>query len=561
MNKHDYSYYKKTIEKLFLIVDKQAKEIPFKLNPPQERILKEIDASNRDIILKARKEGISSLILAMFCIDFLTIPNIKCVVISHEDKATQRLFARAKYFLDSMIKTWPGELPFHLDKSSTHEMYNRDMKSYFYIGTAGAKVFGRGDDIHNLHISELAFWDNQDRIMTGLVNALTPDGRIIIETTANGFGDYFWNMWNKAKEHTSIYRNHFIPWFEDPTNIYPVVEPFELIPEEQNLANVFHLTKEQLAWRRFKINDSNGDWKDPATWDNFNQENPSTAEEAFIVSGNPVFSPMALSFYLARSQKPKKIGYLRGYSPVTIEDNEKGYLKIWKEPDEFHTYAIGCDVSEGKMINEEDKDRDASCAQVFDKHTYELVASWYGRIDPDRLGRELDLLGRYYNDALIGVERNAIGVTPLVTLRDLGYPNLYYREKLGLMADKITSELGWVTDSISKESLIADAVNLIRDKRLIIPDEDTLSELRNFMRDREGKAKAAKGGHDDRVMAFLIGLRMLAKAKSVSSVNEIEKPDGGWESGGFTMDGQTFDSKGWPSAPGATEGDLYESDI
>lgn len=552
---HDAEFYRRAIEKMFLIVDKDMSAVPFLLNPPQQKILKGL--GNMDVILKARQEGISSLILAMFAVDFITIENIRCVVIAHEEKATQRLFARAKYFLDSMHQTWPGELPYRLTKSSTHEMYNKEKNSYFYIGTAGSRAFGRSDTINNLHISELALWDEQDRNMLALLQAVPKTGRIIIESTANGTGDYFWDLCNKARQHTSPFMFHFLPWFDLPDYVYPVEENLELTPEEQNLINTFRLTREQIAWRRFKINQMKGDYKDPATWDNFNQEFPATADEAFIMSGNPVFSPMALSYYLARSQKPKMVGYLRGYSPVTIEPNEKGYLKIWKEPDEFHTYAIGVDVAEGKMINEEEKDRDASCAQVFDKQTYELVATWHGRIDPDRLGRELDLLGRYYNDALIGVERNAIGITPLVILRDLGYPNLYYRERIGMMADKITSELGWVTDRISKEDLIGDAVKLIRDKRLVIPDEDTLGELRNFMRDSEGSARAAKGGHDDRVMAFLIGLRMLSKARSVSSFNDIERPDGYEDNQSFAMGGQTFNGQGWPIHPNAS-GDLYD---
>jgi hypothetical protein len=556
---HDSSFYKSAIEKMFFIVNKDLKAVPFKLNPPQIRILKEIDHSSRDIILKARKEGISSLVLAMFAIDFLTVENIRCVVISHEDGATQRLFARAKYFIDSMAKTWPGELPYHLTISSTHEMYNKDKNSYFYIGTAGARAFGRGDDIHNLHVSELSFWREQESVMLGLSNSMTPNGRIIIETTANGYGDYFYDMWIKARSGNSPYRTHFIPWFEDPTNVFPVEKNMELIKEEQDLMNAYHLTKEQISWRRWKINEGKGDWRDPQTWDRFNQENPATADEAFIVSGNPVFSPMMLAYYSSHTKKPSLTGYLRGYNPVSIEPNEKANLKIWRTPHEFHTYAIGVDVSEGKMDEDGKSGGDASCAQVFDKTTYEQVAVWYGRVDPDRLGRELDLLGRYYNDALIGVERNAVGVTPLVTLRDLGYPNLYYREKIGMMADKITSELGWVTDSISKESIIADAINLLRDKRLILYDEDTMNELRTFMRDAEGHAKAAKSSHDDRVMAFLIGLRMLAKATAQSNTNSIEQDDMDAPQG-FMMNGVSFSKEGLPVSPDQMSNDLYQGD-
>ena len=555
----DNFFYQRGIEKLFYIVNKEMQAVPFKLRPPQKKINDNL--GQMDIILKARQEGISSLILARFALDWLTIENIRCVVVSHEDKATQRLFDRVRYYIESMSKTWPGEMPFKMKYNSRREIVNLEKNSVFYIGTAGAKAFGRGDTINNLHLSELALWPDQERVMTGLLQAVPKDGRVTIESTANGMGDYFYDLWVKSSAKKSGFKTHFLAWFEDPDYIMPVTYDLELTEQEQVLINKYGLSREQIAWRRWKINQMGGDYLDPNSWDKFNQEFPENPEMAFIMSGNPVWSPSIIRHYMSITQKPKIIGNLRGYNPVQVEPHEKGFLKVYKEPDEFHTYAIGVDVSEGKMISEDEskKERDASCAQVFDKNTYEQVAVWYGNIDPDKLGRELDMLGRYYNNALIGVERNAIGITPLIVLRDLYYPNLYYRERIGLMVEKVTAELGWVTDSISKESIIADATNLLRDKRIMIYDENTVAEMRHFIRDADGKARAEKSTHDDMVMAMLIALRMLAKAKSTNFVNQIERSD--FEDGekGFFMDGQSFDSKGMPVHP--NDMDRGESDI
>lgn len=536
--------------------------IPFKLNPPQLRVLKEM--GNMDMILKARQEGISSLVLAMFAIDFLTVENVRCVVISHEDKSTQRLFDRVRYFLESMKKSWPGELPYKLKYNSRHELVNVEKNSYFYIGTAGAKAFGRGDTINNLHVSELALWPDQERTMIGLIQAVPKDGRIVIESTANGIGDYFYKLWIKSREGDSAFSVHFLPWFALPDYVMPANNIGELTEEEQNLMNTYGISREQVAWRRWKISQMNGDWRDPATWDKFNQEFPSNAEEAFIVSGNPVWSPMMLKYYLTHAQKPKLIGNLRGYNPITVEPNEKGFLKIYKEPEEFHTYAIGVDVSEGKIVSEEGgRERDASCAQVIDKTTYEQVAVWHGRIDPDLLGRQVEMLGRYYNDALIGVERNAVGITPLIVLRDLNYPNLYYREQIGMITEKITAELGWVTTTQSKESLISDATNLLRDKRIIINDEQTVGEMMSFVRDGDGHAKAAKSAYDDRVMSFLIAMRMTARAKNINKGNEIERSDEDMlsQDRGFYMGGNSFNSQGMPTPPDQMNGGLGGDDF
>lgn len=559
---HPPDFYKKAIEKSFWIVNTGMESVPFTLNFPQDRINKEL--GNLDIILKARQEGISSLIGARFLVDWLTIENVRCVMIAHEDKATQRLFERVKYFLDSLSRDWDKEssLPYALKFNSRHEIVNTKMNSIFYIGTAGAKAFGRSDTINNLHISELSMWPDQERMMIGLLQAVPKDGNIVIESTANGIGDYFYKLCVKAREGTSPFRFHFLPWYEHKSYVMPVTYPLELTPEEQNLCNAYHLSREQVAWRRWKINQMNGDWQDPGTWDMFNQEFPATADDAFIVSGNPVWSPMLLKFYLTHTKKPVLMGNLRGFDPVSIEPHEKGYLKIYKEPNEFHTYAIGVDVSEGKTVGDEagtGRERDASCAQVFDKTTYEQVAVWHGRCDPDRLGRELDLLGRYYNEALIGVERNAVGITPLIVLRDLNYPNLYYREQIGMITDKVTSELGWLTTTQSKESLIADATHLLRDKRIQIYDDMTINEMMSFVRDSDGHAKAAKSAYDDRVMAFMIALRMLSRAKTANNANEIERDDI-QAGGGFYFQGQSFNSSGLPVTPEDMGGDMYQGD-
>lgn len=556
---HDSNYYKQGIEKLFYIVDTEMKAVPFLLNHPQDRVNKEL--GSRDIILKARQEGISSLIGARFLLDWLTVENVRCVMIAHEEKATQRLFQRVKYFLESLKTTWPGELPYKLKQNSAHEMYNEKLNSTFYIGTAGAKAFGRSDTINNLHISELSMWPEQERLMIALLQAVPKDGNITIESTANGIGDYFYEMCVKARDHRSPFKFHFLPWYELNTYVMPVTTPMELIDQEQDLVNKYGLKREQIAWRRWKINEMNGDWQDPSSWDKFNQEFPATADEAFIVSGNPVWSPNLLKYYMARTDKPFMIGDLVGQYPPSVEPNEKGYLKIYKPPSEFHTYAIGVDVATGAKPDGESakRERDASCAQVFDKTTYEQVAVWHGRVDPDKLGRELDRLGRYYNEALIGVERNAVGITPLMVLRNLDYPNVYYREQIGMMVDKVTNEMGWVTTQQSKESLIADATLLLRDKRIILYDEETVGEMTKFMRDADGRARAAKGAYDDRVMALLIGFRMLSRARSTSNVNQIEREDFTGQEG-FTQGGQTFNAQGYPVHPDEMGGDLYSGD-
>ena len=519
----DYDKYKKAIERSFDIVDKDANTVPFILNTVQDRMLKEL--SGQDIILKGRQQGVSSLFLAMFTVDFLMVENVKCVVIAHEQKVTQRLFDRVRFYLDTLKKKFPGIAPpFELELNSRHEMSNKLKNSSFYIGTAGARAFGHGDTINNLHVSELSRWNNQERILSGLLQAVPKNGRIVIETTANGYGDYFYNLWTRSNSDNPSYKPHFIPWFETPEYIRPVEKDFLLSESEIAIKEKYHLTDEQMAWRKWKIAQLNDDVNTPYR---FNEQYPCSPEEAFIVSGNPVWSPSLLSWYLLKTKDPIRIGNLIGFNPVTLEENEKGYVKIFKEPNEFHDYVIGADVSEGIIISQDDesKERDFSAASVIDKNTFEQVATWHGRIDPDQYGRQLDMLGRFYNNALIAVERNAMGLTPLITLRDLNYPRLYYREKFGQISEKTTQELGWVTDQTTKDLIINDATQLLRERRLLIYDKETITEMMSFVRNSSGRAGAASSAWDDRVMSLLIGIKMLGKPMGPSYRNAIEAPD------------------------------------
>lgn len=513
-------YYVNAIQKLFLIVDKKGKTIPFKLNEPQTVTLEKL--TGRDMILKARQEGISSLLLAIFAVDFLMVENMNCVVISHETGATQKLLEKVKFYLNSLEQTFPGGFPYKLKYNTRNEITIEEKNSTFYIGTAGQRAFGRGQTIQNLHVSELAFYQDQERIMLGLLQAVPAEGRIMIESTANGVGNFFHNLWKKAKNNETVFKPIFLPWYLLKEYSHPIHQGFVLDEEEKELAQKYNLSNEQLNWRRRKIKELNGNI------DAFNQEYPLTDTDAFIVSGNPIWSPTMLKKYLLKCKEPKMVGNLVGAYEPFFEENPKGNLKIWVEPVKGHDYVIGGDIAEGlEMSTEGDKGNrtDFSCAYVLDRKTAEVVAVWHGRLIGDQMGHVLDLLGRYYNTAFIGVERNHQGLLPLMTLRDLNYPRLYYQEKLGLDADKMTPKLGWYTDRFTRPLMVDEGSRWLREGRVTIYDEDLIDEMFSFVRYPDGQGRAAQGAYDDRVMAFLITLQMYVRNPFSSSQNDIERED------------------------------------
>lgn len=257
-----YLKFQELIEKYFDIVDKKQQVVPFILNKVQKHFLENMTEKN--IILKARQLGISSLLLAILTLRFLFKQNQRCVVVSHEASATQKLLDRVKFFISSVERKLNTKVP--LKYNSRSELLNEAVNSSFYIGTAGSKSFGRGDTLTALLLSEFAFYDDPETILSGVFQAVVQDGLVFIETTANGF-NFFKTLWDEAEERG--FKRHFYN------------------PEWEYDDEFLEAKKKEL--KRF-----------------FDQEYPMSPEIAFLSSGDLYFDRLALEDYLKEIKEPIK---------------------------------------------------------------------------------------------------------------------------------------------------------------------------------------------------------------------------------------------------------------
>lgn len=257
--------YKKFIEARFKIVDKQGNEIPFVLNNVQEKYLTE-DFTGRDVILKARQQGFSSLILAMFTADFILKENSRSVIVADiSDNATE-LLDRVKQYIRAYEGITGIKVP--LKYNSKYELFNEAMNSRYTIGTADNREFGRSKTITNLHLSEFAFYPDAEKLFAGVMQAVVPDGKVIIETTANGF-NFFKSFWEQCKTGERPFKALF----------YKAADFYEY--------NFLENKAKELG-RLFK------------------QEYPATDIEAFLTSGDLFFDTEALQWYLDNSTDPNE---------------------------------------------------------------------------------------------------------------------------------------------------------------------------------------------------------------------------------------------------------------
>lgn len=250
--------YRKWIEDSLRIVNKKKQEVDFILNPAQRFVLKEL--ANRSIILKARQLGASSLALAIFTCDFILEENSYSVVVADIEENAIGFLDRVKRYIEAYQEKKGKKV--YLKYNSRTELYNEVMNSIFKVGTARNTQFGRSRTITNLLLSEGAYYQDLEAIIASAVQAVVEDGRIILETTANGF-NYFKTFWDNAgaKGFKKIFLNAKLEYDD-----------------------AFLEAKKRELGRLF------------------NQEYPLTPEEAFLVSGDLFFDREALMWYMANKR-------------------------------------------------------------------------------------------------------------------------------------------------------------------------------------------------------------------------------------------------------------------
>jgi hypothetical protein len=186
---------------------------------------------------------------------------------------------------------------------------------------------------------------------------------------------------------------------------------------------------------------------------------------------------------------------------MEFRPTQDGEFQVWEFPTPDGVYVIGADVAEGLGHG------DWSSAHVIEARTQTVVAHWHGHIEPDLYGDLLCEIGWWYNTALLGVENNNHGLTTLKAAQRYGYRNLYRTRRLQQRNPEATEVLGWRTTSATKPLAIDELSASIRDGELGLRCGFTLSELRTFVRDHNGRMHGSP--HDDRVMSLAIAYQML----------------------------------------------------
>lgn len=472
---------------LYNVVNKNGRKTIFSPNNIQRQLNK--SSAKRKMILKARQMGVSTNELIKQLDYALFNKNVNCCILAHEQDAIEKLFRiprRAYDFMNPILEVTP------LDKGggSKYEMYFPKINSRIFCD-----LENRGSTINWLHISEMAFVKELDRVKATL-ESVPINGIVTIESTPNGL-NHFYDDW--MNEDTN-YEKLFFPWYfhEEYFIKNHELTVKSLTSDELNLISYakkkygLDISLDQISFRRFKQRELKAMFK---------QEYPEDDATCFLTSGGNPFNLEIL----------KKL-YDNAPTPLRVVDG----LRIYKEHEKNKIYVLGADTAEGVG-------GDKSAVHVFNATNREQVAVWHGNCKPGEFAEKLVEIAELYKTKFtnqpeewpeIAPERNNHGHAVLLKLDEiLNYPNIY---KMKTQQDKY----GWITDKVTRPIMINAFIEGVENGTIKIYDRATLGECLTLVNDN-GKIQAEDGKHDDLFIAACISVQLCIEQPDLSIYHNV----------------------------------------
>lgn len=236
----------------------------------------------RALCLKGRQQGISTYTEGRFYHKVQFAYGKRAYILTHLAEATDNLFG----MVDRYHRNVPDVLRPTTSYDSKKELKFAALDSGYKVGTAGTKGAGRSQTINYFHGSEVAFWPTAEVNVAGALQAVGKNNgsEVILESTANGVGGYFYEQWIKASKGIGDFIAVFLPWFWQPEYSAPVPKDWEPLGDELVRMQTYRLSPEQTYWMHAKNIELGGQPGQIGRL--FMQEYPCNSVEAFQASGD-----------------------------------------------------------------------------------------------------------------------------------------------------------------------------------------------------------------------------------------------------------------------------------
>lgn len=520
-----------------------GRNVPLVLNRPQRRLVAVMEEQRvagrpvRVILLKARQWGGSTLVqMYLAWMQMVRHKGWNSLICGHLHATSKSI----KRMYNLLLRHYPREL---LDdeadaprftklegQPNVQQITTRDC--LVLTGSSRSEDAARGYDIAMAHLSEVAFWqesamhspDDLIRSVCGSI-ALEPETVIVLESTANGVGDYFHDEWERACLGRSDKAMVFVPWHE--IGIYSLALDDaaalwrEMDPYERNLWND-GCTLEQIHWYHTKR-------KEYRCHELMMTEYPSNESEAFSTTGSNPFAREHLDeLEKTCHAAPVLVGDIMadGDSGLEAKRNVRllsasnGLLKVWEMPERGGTvrvsYVVVVDV--GGRSDSSDYSVIAVWRVSTGNRPAAIVAQWRGHIDHDELGWKSMQLAVFYNMAPLVVESNTL-TNEAARAGESEYILQKVHMCYGLVYKRDRVHLGFHTNVKTKREAITALIRALREHSYVERDIEAVNEMRNYQM-INGRYEARPGKHDDILMTRAIGLLVMDDI----SANVKEKP-------------------------------------
>ena len=430
--------------------------IKFSLWPLQAKALITILNNLLIVILKARQLGMTWMVLAFALWLMLFRPASTILLFSRRDDESVHLLSDRLKGMYRRLPRWMQARAIVEDNDHEFQLSNGSVARAFPT-TAG-----------DSYTASLAIVDEADlipdlgRLMRSVKPTIDAGGRMILLSRSEKSKPQseFKNIYRAAKQKLNDWVAIFLPWQTRPerdTEWY-----------EAQKSDILHRT---------------------GSLDDLHEQYPATDTEALSARTlDKRIAPIWLEQCYVEQKPIEPPG-----SPAIPG------LVIYREPETGHKYGIGADPAEGNPTS------DDSALTVLDLTTGEEVAKLRGKFQPSTLAAHADVIGTYYNRAVLMVERNNHGHAVLLWLRD--------NSLLKRLPGHDRRE-GWHSTTKGKALMYDAGADAFRDGETIIHSFDTHTQLASI----EGSTlRAPEGEMDDLADSYVLAT-LAMKPKQVLDV-------------------------------------------
>lgn len=431
----------------------------------------------RLVALKARQIGFTTVVAAFAAWSCMFNEDTPWLFVSRGETEAKKNLARAAYGYQRLPKWLKDRLPALVTSSSERMAWANESRIDSIPASAGS---GRGDSVYGVLFDEAAHMENPEELF-GSLDPLCY-GPMLVFSSANGMGNWYHSRWKESQMPDSEWQWMFCSWREVPG-------------------------RDDAWYQRTKKRYRGSMWL-------FYQEYPGTPQEAFAKTGRRAIGDDVLDLDTIRepewrfrwtgdqfdTDNPLGDGEeedleLHAWYLPTVERDDRG--RVTRKPN----YVVFCDPSEGLTNG------DYTAVAVWDANTGTVVATIRTHWPVEEIAEVLAWLGYYYHTALMMVERNNLGLVPIVELtRTLNYPRMYRMAQLGqIVKGDRTPRYGWHTNRSTKPKMVHEAIRGFRDHQIVVHDARFYYEVQTFVSDGKGGYAASHDNHDDMVIAVLGG--------------------------------------------------------